>query len=282
MKSLADCYKLTNGVQIPCVGFGTWQMPNDNVGVAAVEAAITAGYRHIDTANSYGNEVSVGKAIKKSGIDRKELFVTTKLQNKDHGYENTLKFFEESLSNLGLDYLDLFLIHWPNPVYFRKHWQRTLAETWYAFEELYLKGRIRSIGVANFLPHHLDALLQTAHVVPHINQIRLCPGENQLATVYYSRAKDILIEAYSPLGTGLVFGVPELEEIAKKYNKTVSQVCLRWSLQKGFLPLPKSSTPARIVENTKIFDFELSDDDIKAINAVKDRGETWDPDETPW
>jgi diketogulonate reductase-like aldo/keto reductase len=282
MNSLTDSYVLSNGVKIPCVGYGTWQAPAGEVAEKAVIEAIKAGYRHIDTANSYENEESVGAAIKKCGVDRKELFITTKLQNKDHGYKNTLKYFEESMKNLEIDYLDLFLIHWPNPVYFREHWKKTLAETWKGFEDLYLSGRIRAIGVANFLPHHLDVLLETARIIPQINQIRLCPGEPQLATVYYSRLKGILIEAYSPLGTGVIFDIPELGNIAQKYNKTVAQVALRWSLQKGYLPLPKSITPSRIVENTKIFDFTLSEDDIKIINAVKDRGETWDPDETPW
>jgi diketogulonate reductase-like aldo/keto reductase len=282
MKSLTDSYQLHNGVKIPCVGFGTWQTPSGDVAVAAVEAAFAAGYRHVDTANAYGNEQSVGVAIKKSGIDRKELFITSKLQNKDHGYEAALKAFEETMNNLALDYLDLFLIHWPNPIYFRDHWQETNAATWKAFEELYEAKKIRAIGISNFFPHHIDAILKDAKVKPMVNQIRLCPGENQSETAAHCKKHSILVEAYSPLGTGLIFGVPELEEIAKKYNKTVSQICLRWSLQNGFLPLPKSVTPARIVENTKIFDFELSGDDMKKIAAVKDRGETLDPDTTPW
>lgn len=279
MKSLKDSYQLYNGVQIPCVGFGTWQTPNGETAVAAVKEAIALGYRHIDTAAGYGNEESVGLAIKESTIERKDLFITSKLHNSDHGYEATLEAFEQTMNKLDMDYLDLYLIHWPNPVKFRDCWKEANAGTWKAFEELYEAGRIRSIGVSNFMPHHMDALLETAKIVPMVNQIRLCPGETQAKTVEYCKARSILLEAYSPLGTGRVFEVPEMKTLSEKYGKTIAQICLRWSLQMGWLPLPKSVTASRMKENGDIFDFELSGEDMEAIANLKECcGPTKDPD----
>ncbi|MDR2185670.1 MAG: aldo/keto reductase [Treponema sp.] len=279
MKSLTDCYKLSNGVEIPCVGFGTWQTPDGAVAVNSVKEAVIQGYRHIDTAAAYGNEESVGEGIRQGGVPRKELFITTKLWNDEHGYDATLKAFELSLKKLGLDYLDLYLIHWPNPVKFRKNWQEANAETWRAFEELYKAGRVRAIGISNFRPHHIDALLKTAKIVPQVNQIRLCPGDTQDEVVSCSRKHKMLLEAYSPLGVGAIFKVPELQEIAKKYGKTVAQICIRWSLQMEFLPLPKSVTPERIKENTGAFGFELAAEDMKKIAALKGvAGYAEDPD----
>jgi diketogulonate reductase-like aldo/keto reductase len=279
MKSLTDCYRLSNGVEIPCIGFGTWQTPDGAVAVSSVKEAVVQGYHHIDTAAAYGNEESVGEGIRQGGVPRKELFITTKLWNDEHGYDTTLKAFDLSLKKLGLDYLDLYLIHWPNPVKFRKNWQEANAETWRAFEELYKAGRVRAIGVSNFRPHHIDALLKTAKVVPQVNQIRLCPGDIHDETVSCSRKHKMLLEAYSPLGVGAIFKVPELQEMAKKYGKTAAQICIRWSLQMEFLPLPKSVTPARIKENTGVFDFELSGEDMKKIAALKGvAGYAEDPD----
>ncbi|MDR2020852.1 MAG: aldo/keto reductase [Treponema sp.] len=283
MKSLTDCYRLSNGVEIPCIGFGTWQTPDGAVAVSSVKEAVIHGYRHIDTAAAYGNEESVGEGIRQSGVPRKELFITTKLWNDEHGYDATLKAFDLSLKKLGLDYLDLYLIHWPNPVKFRENWQETNAETWRAFEELYKAGRVRAIGISNFRPHHVDALLKTAKVVPQVNQIRLCPGDTQDEAVSCSRKHKMLLEAYSPLGVGAIFKVPELQEMAEKYGKTVAQICIRWSLQMEFLPLPKSVTPARIRENTGVFDFELSGEDVKKIAALKGvAGYAEDPDTAPF
>ena len=283
MKSLRDCYRLSNGVPIPCVGFGTWQTPDGEIAVSAITEAIALGYRHIDTAAGYGNEESVGIAVRKSGVAREELFITSKLQNSDHGYEATLKAFEQTMNQLDLDYLDLYLIHWPNPLKFRDCWKEANAGTWKAFEELYQAGRIRAIGVSNFRPHHLEALLETAKIVPMVNQIRLCPGATEPETVAYCRKHGILLEAYSPLGTGRVFEVPEMQALAARYGKTVAQICLRWSLQMGYLPLPKSVTAARIKENSAIFDFELSDADREAIANLKGCcGPTKDPDAIPF
>ncbi len=281
MNSLTDCYKLSNGVEIPCIGFGTWQTPDGDVCVSSVLSAIEAGYRHIDTAQGYGNEESVGLAVKKSGIDRKDLFITSKLTNSEHGYERTLAAFEETMKKLDMDYLDLYLIHWPNPIAFRDHWQEANAGTWKAFEELYKAGRIRAIGISNFRPHHIEELMKTATVAPMVNQIRLCPGETQDEVVDYCRSHNIQLEAYSPLGVGKIFEVPEMKALAEKYGKSIAQICIRWSLQRGYLPLPKTVTPSRIKENTQVFDFELEAADVQLIADLKGCvGYSSDPDTT--
>ena len=283
MKSLTDCYKLSNGVEIPCIGFGTWQAPDGEVAVSAVLSAIEAGYRHIDTAQGYGNEESVGIAVKKSGIDRKEIFITSKLANDEHGYEKTLAAFEGTMKKLDMDYIDLFLIHWPNPIASRADWQGANAGTWRAFEELYGAGRIRSIGVSNFRPRHMEELMKTASIVPMVNQIRLCPGDTQDEVVDYCRSRNILLEAYSPLGVGKIFEVPEMRELAKKYGKSIAQICVRWSLQREYLPLPKSVTPSRIKENADVFDFELDAEDVRLIADLKGCvGYSFDPDTIPF
>ena len=283
MQSLTDCYTLSNGVKIPCVGFGTWKAPDGDTAIAAVEEALRVGYRHIDTAAAYRNEGSVGEAIRRSGIPREELFITTKLHNTCHGYEQTHAAFKESMERLGLEYLDLYLIHWPNPISVRDHWQEANAGTWKAFEELYADGKIRALGVSNFLPHHLDALLETAKVMPMVNQIRLCPGETQPAASAYCAQRNILLEAYSPLGSGEIFHVPEMAAFAEKYHKSVAQICLRWCLDRGYLPLPKSVTASRIAENAEIFDFALDPVDIQTIAAMTDCcGPSRDPDSIPF
>lgn len=283
MNSVIDAYTMSNGVKIPCIGFGTWQTPHGDVAVDSVLSALQAGYRHIDTAQGYGNEASVGTAVKKSGIDRKEIFVTSKLTNSEHGYERTLAAFEETMKKLDMDYLDLFLIHWPNPIAFRDNWQEANAGSWKAFEELYKAGRIRSIGISNFHPHHIEELMKTATIAPMVNQIRLCPGDTQDEVVDYCRSRNILLEAYSPLGVGKIFEVPDMKRLAEKYEKSIAQVCVRWSLQRGYLPLPKSVTPARIKENAEVFDFELSADDVQLIADLKGVvGYSANPDTTTW
>lgn len=269
MDSLDDCFELHNGAHIPCIGFGTYQAQNGEIAVSAVKKAIALGYRHIDTAAGYGNEESVGIAVKQSGIGREEIFITSKLQNTEHGYENTMKAFEQTMKNLDMDYLDLYLIHWPNPVKYRNEWQSANAGTWKAFEELYKAGRIRAIGISNFHPRHIDELMKTAEIAPMVNQIRLCPGDTQDEVVAYCKEHNMVLEAYSPLGTGRIFKVPEMQAIAQKYGKTIAQICIRWSLQKGYLPLPKSVTESRIKENADVFDFELSVQDVQNISDLK-------------
>lgn len=279
--SLTDTYTLNNGVKIPVVGFGTWQTPDGNIAESSVLAALKAGYRHIDTAAAYGNQESVGRGIRKSGIPRDEIFVTTKLWNKDHGYQAAKQAIDRSLMELGLDYLDLYLIHWPNPVDFRDRWQEMNAESWHAMEEAVQAGKIRAIGVSNFHAKHLDELLKTATIQPTVNQIFLNPSDLQPEVTAYNEAHHILSEAYSPLGTGKIFKVAELQDIAANYGKTVAQVVLRWSLQHGFLPLPKSVHPERIEENAQLFDFELSEADMKVIDGLHGQaGLAADPDTT--
>lgn len=265
---LTDTYKLNNGVEIPVVGFGTWQTPNGQVAKDAVLAALNASYRHIDTAAAYGNETSVGEAIKASGVKRDELFVTTKLWNSDHGYENAKKAIDKSLENLGLDYLDLYLIHWPNPVAMRENWAELNAESWRAMEEAVKAGKIRSIGISNFRKHHIDELLKTAEIKPAVNQNYLNPSDMQADLVKYNDELGILNEAYSPLGTGGLLGNETVKEVAANYGKSTAQVLLRWSLQHKFLPLPKSVHADYIKANAEIFDFELSADDMKKLDGL--------------
>ena len=221
----------------------------------------------------------MGRAIRESGIAREELFVTTKLANPVRGYEETLAAFDQSMKRLGLDVLDLYLVHWPAPAAHRHDWKHLNAESWRAMEKLYQDGRIRALGVSNFLPHHLDALMETAQVMPMVNQLRLCPGETQAATAAWCAPRGVLLEAYSPLGSGKIFNVPEVQALAAKYGRTIAQICLCWSLQNGWLPLPKSVTAARIRENADIFDFELSDEDMEFLAGLTDCcGPTANPD----
>lgn len=278
MNTITDTFKISNGVEIPCMGLGTWQSKDDTARISVL-SALSHGYRLIDTAAAYGNERGVGAGIKESGLKREEIFVTSKLRNADHGYRATLDAFELSMEKLGLDYLDLYLIHWPNPVQFRTTWEQATAGTWRAFEELYKAGRIRAIGISNFMPHHIEALKKTAEIMPMVNQLKLCPGIAQTETVDYCNKNNILVEAYSPFGTGMIFSNEAIRAIAAKYNKTVGQICLRWCLQKDFVSLPKSANPMRIKENTCIFDFELQPEDMDIISSLEGVcGETPDPD----
>lgn len=267
-KNLQDTYTLANDVQIPCIGFGTWQTPNGETAINSVKAALKAGYRHIDTAACYGNEASVGQAIKESGVPREEIFVTSKVWNTERGYEKTLAAFETTMAKLDLDYVDLYLIHWPAAANQFENWKEINAQTWRALEELYIEGKVKAIGVSNFLPHHLEALLEGVKVVPMVNQIEYHPGFMQAESVDFCRAHNILVEAWSPLGTGNVLNNKTLIMMAQKYSKTVAQICIRWVLQHGLLPLPKSITESRIIENTEVFDFEIKDEDMAIIDAI--------------
>jgi diketogulonate reductase-like aldo/keto reductase len=263
-KSLSDTFVLNTGYGIPCIGFDTWQTPDGKTSVNSVKNAIEIGYRHIDTAAVNENENSVGQGIRESGIDRKELFITTKLWNTQRGYEPTLKAFDTSLKNLNLDYIDLYLIHWPSN---KANGSMINSYTWRAFEKLQKDGLVRSIGVSNFLDHHLQALLSEAEIVPAVNQIEYHPGQMQPEVVEFCATYNILVEAWNPL-SGRMLNEHTLTEIAAKYGKTVTQICIRWILQNGILPLPKSMTTARIRENADVFDFVISDDDIRIINAI--------------
>lgn len=265
--SLTETYTLSNGIKIPKVGFGTWQSKDGEEAYQAVKTALEVGYRHIDTAAIYGNEESVGRAIKDSGVTREDLFITTKVWSIGTT-EETRVAIDESLKKLGLDYVDLYLIHWPSPTAFRPNFAARNAAVWKVMEEAVKENKIRAIGVSNFHPHHLKPLLEVAEIKPVVNQIMVNPSDQQEEVVAFNEAHDILTEAYSPLGTGKIFAVTELGDIAEKYGKTVAQVVLRWSLHKGFLPLPKSVTASRIKENADIFDFDLSDEDITFIDSL--------------
>ena len=263
-------YNLNNGVSIPVLGFGTWKAENGEIAYQSVLEALKAGYRHIDTAAIYKNEESVGRAIQDSGITREEIFVTSKLWNTNHNYEQARQAFEESLEKLGLDYLDLYLIHWPNPKPLRENdqWKIRNAEVWRAMEDLYQEGKIRAIGVSNFLPHHLDALLETAKIFPAVNQVRLAPGVYQEEVVTYCREKEILLEAWGPFGQGELFDQEEVKEIAARHEKSVAQIALAWSLAEEFLPLPKSVTTSRIKSNLDCFGIELSQEEREILKRI--------------
>lgn len=283
VNNLTDTYTLNNGIKMPAVGFGTYQVEQGDAAYHAVLSALQAGYRHIDTAQGYGNEESVGRAIKDSGIPREEIFITSKLSNGIRGYQDTLLAFEESLRKLGTDYMDLFLLHWPRPAKYKDNWEEMNAQSWRAMEDLHKEGKLKALGISNFHPHHMDALLKIANIKPAVNQIRLCPGDTQDQVVAHSRRHGMLLSAYSPLGVGKVSQVPQITEIAKRLGKSEAQVSLRWSLQKGFNPLPKSATPERIIENTQLFDFELSDEDMAKIDALHAvAGLSHDPDDISW
>lgn len=261
--------ELSNGVKIPSIGFGT-ALARGSICDESVRMAIKQGYRLIDTASQYKNEEPVGKAVRECGIERSKLFVSSKLWNEDHGYENTIKAFEETLNWMGLEYLDAYLIHWPNPKPLRNiGYEKHNADSWKAMEELYKAGKIKAIGVSNFLPHHLDALMKHAEIQPMINQICLYPGHIQMETVEYCKKHHIAVQAYSPLGAGKLIENPVIVDLAKKYNRTSAQVCLRWHLQMGFIPLPKSVNEERIKSNRDVFDFVLSEEDMNKLSTLK-------------
>ena len=267
--------KLNNGVEIPYLGVGVFQVKDGDEAVNTVCWAIEAGYRHIDTASAYRNERSVGQAIRQSGIARKDIFITTKLAIDDMRQGTQMKAFERSLNLLQVDYVDLYLVHWPVTGKNR--------ETWKVMEEIYKSGRARAIGVSNFVEFHLDKLLQDAKVVPAVNQVELHPRFSQQPLAAYCEKLGIAVEAWSPLGGtgGNLLDDPVLKKIAEKYQKSTAQVVLRWELQSGIITIPKSTHQARIKANTELYDFELSAADMKTINdmdkAPKPLGMGWDP-----
>ncbi|WP_290772662.1 aldo/keto reductase [Anaerofustis sp.] len=280
MKNLTDVFTLNNGIGIPCVGYGTFQTPDGESVVSGVKEALKAGYRHIDTAYFYQNEKGVGKAIKESGVKREDIFVTSKLWNSDRGYESAKIAFEKTMDNLGLEYLDLFLIHWPAIKKQFDNAEEINAQTWKAFEEIYGSGRVKAIGLSNFLPHHIEALMKTAKIKPMVNQIEFHPGFAQIETAEYCIDNDIVVEAWSPLGRKDALSNEKLLSLAEKYNKSAAQICLRWVLQHNILPLPKSVTPNRIVENANIFDFNLTKEDMALIDNIPYcGGQCADPDD---
>lgn len=281
-EKFTDTVTLANGVKMPCVGYGTWQTPDGEIARKSVYEAIKAGYRHIDTAFAYGNEASVGEGIRDAGVAREELFITTKHWINFRGYEKTIATCEESLKNLGLDYLDLYLIHWPSVKKIADNWEEINADTWRGFEKLYNDGKIRAIGVSNFLPAHLDSLKANSTVAPMVNQIEFHPGYIQPEVVDYCKKNGIVLQAWSPLGSGAVLDDATLKEIAAKYGKNVGQLCIRYALQNGIVPLPKSTNPERIASNMEVFDFEISADDMEKIAKMPVTGYSgFYPDDAP-
>ena len=267
---------LNNGVNIPVIGLGVFQSPGGAVTKHAILDSLEAGYRHIDTARIYGSEVDVGKAVAECGLPREDIFVTTKLWNADQGYESTLDAFEISLGKMDLEYIDLYLMHWPV--------EGRRLESWTAMEELFAKGRCRSIGVSNFMVHHLEGLLQKTHVVPAINQIEMSPYNylHRKETLDLCHSTGIVIEAYSPLTKGKKLKDPRLVEIAAKYGKTTAQLLIRWALEKHYVVLPKSVNKDRIIENADVFDFTISEEDLAIMDGFnEDLATGWDPTHVP-
>ncbi|GAA1004133.1 MULTISPECIES: aldo/keto reductase [Nocardiopsis] len=264
---------LANGVRIPQLGYGVWQVPDDEV-EQAVSTALEAGYRSIDTAAAYGNERGVGEALRRSGLDRDDLFVTTKLANPDQGYDTTLRAFDASADRLGMETVDLYLVHWPLP-------RRNLyVPTWKALERLYAEGRVRAIGVCNFQVPHLERVMEEGGITPMVNQVELHPLLTQKAVRDFDAEHNIATEAWSPLGHGKLLDHPGVTEVAEEHERTPAQVLLRWHVQLGNVVIPKSVTPERIRSNFEIFDFELSEEEMDRISGLdSDTRFGPDPDE---
>lgn len=253
---------LNNGVKMPQFGLGVWQTENGQQVIDAVKAAVAAGYRAIDTAAAYENESGVGQGIKECGVPREELFITSKLWNSDQGYDNTLRAFDKTMDLLGLEVLDLYLIHWPCPD------NDKYVDTWKAFEKLYKDGRVRAIGLSNFMQVHVQKLLDTCEIKPMVDQIECHPFLTQMEMQKFLFENQIAMTAWSPLAHGEVFGNETLQKIAEKYNKNIAQIVIRWELQRGIITIPKSINPVRIQENIQVFDFILSSEDMIAIDML--------------
>lgn len=260
MRNLNDCAVLHNGVKLPWLGFGVFRIPQNEDGVQMLHWAFDAGYRSIDTAMVYFNEETVGKAVKQSTLKREDLFITTKVWNRDQGYESTLAAFDASLKRLQLDYLDMYLIHWPEKGKFQ--------DTWRALEQLYKDGRVRAIGVCNFLVHHLDELLPDVEIVPMVNQVEFHPRLQSPELHSYCKQHNIQLEAWAPIMKGQVVDILELQVLAKKYGKTPVQVTLNWLIQRNVVAIPKSSQRERIFENIAIFDFELTPEELRVVDGL--------------
>lgn len=268
INTLQDTVTLNNGVKMPGFGLGVYKIENGNDVIQSVKAAISHGYRSIDTASFYDNEEGVAQGIKESNVPRDEIFVTSKVWNDDQGYENTLASFETSLKKLDLEYLDLYLIHWPVKGLFK--------ETWKALEKLYSDGKVRAIGVSNFHVHHLEAILSDCKVKPVVNQVEYHPHLTQIELQGYCKKENIQLEAWSPLKRGALLDEPTIKGIAERHNKSVAQVILRWDLQNDVITIPKSVKEHRIIENADIFDFLLTDEEMRKINDlnINDRSGT--------
>ncbi|MCR5580451.1 MAG: aldo/keto reductase [Pseudobutyrivibrio sp.] len=275
MGSLTTRIELNNHTSIPMFGYGTYKIKDLSEAYNSVKSALELGYRHIDTAAFYENEAAVADAIKDfiatGAATREEIFVTSKAWKTELGYEKTLAAFDKTMDEMQMDYLDLYLIHWPASYAFDDDWKNTNRQTWKAMMEIYKSGRVKAIGVSNFLTHHLDTIIDM-EITPAVNQIEINPGFLQKDTVDYCKDHGILVEAWSPLGRGKSLTHPVLESLADKYHKTVAQIILRWEVQHDIVPLPKSVNPSRITENANIFDFTLSAEDMHKIDEIEPYG----------
>ena len=261
-------FKLSNGIEIPAIGFGTWLLEGEKV-TEPLKIALEKGYTHIDTAAIYKNEKEIGAVLKAENVDRSKLFITSKCWNTERGYEKAMAAFEQILSDLQTDYLDLYLIHWPaNETQFPDNWAELNAGTWRAFEEIYKSGKAKSIGVSNFNINHLEALFETAEIKPMVNQIEIHPGHSQPELVDFCKQHDLLVEAWSPLGSGRILENELIVSLADKYNVSVGQICINYCLAKEILPLPRSSSEKNIEANLTSNNFKLSAEDVKAIDEM--------------
>lgn len=269
MKVINQHYTLSNGVTIPKIGLGTWQVKDGDEAYQTVLSALRNGYRHIDTAEGYRNEASVGRAIKDSGIPRNEIFVTSKLESHIKTYDGALEAFEATLEALDFEYLDLFLIHAPCPwSEVGKECNEGNVQAYKAMELLYKSGKVRAIGISNFAPEHIDNIINNCEIVPHVNQIAYFIGLDQSATIAHCKKHNIFVEAYSPLGTGRLLKNAEINKMAKKYGVSAAQICIRYCLQKETAPLPKSTHEARIIMNKEV-DFEITAQDMDMLDKIK-------------
>lgn len=259
--------ELYNGISMPEIGFGTWKAPTGKVTVEAVKAAIECGYTHIDCAAIYGNEKEVGLGIKESNVDRKNLFITSKLWNDVRGYQETIDAFNQTLSDLQLDYLDLYLIHWPRPVKYHDNYIEKNIESWKAMEDLYKQGKIKAIGVSNFKVHHMEEIMENCEIKPMVNQIEFHPSCLEKEIRDFCKKENIVVTGYSPLANGKVFECKELVEFSEKYGVSIAQLCIRYALQHGVIPLVKSVTKERIKANLNV-NFVISDEDMEKIDKI--------------
>lgn len=271
MHSMYDCYTLQNGVRIPCMGYGTYKAADAN-NADVIRMAIDAGYRYFDTASFYQTEAYVAEALRDSGVARKDVFLTSKMWKDEMGYEQTKAAFQRTLEQLGTDYLDLYLMHWPRPDAQDTDWKQLDVDTWRAMEELYQAGKIRAIGLSNFLPQHIENILQHCTVAPMVNQIEFHPGYAQEAAVRYCQERQIQVQAWSPMGRARVLHDPLVEELAGKYGVSTAQICLRYAVQRHVIPLPKASSMERMKQNQQIFAFALSQEDMYRLDTMPQTG----------
>ena len=271
MNSIYDCYTLSNGVRIPCVGYGTYKAADGN-GSAVIRMALEAGYRYFDTASFYQTETYVAQSLRDSGISRSEVFLASKMWKDEMGYAQTKAAFQRTLERLETDYLDLYLIHWPRPDAGYGDWKQLDMDTWRAMEELYEAGKIRAIGLSNFLPQHIENLLQNGKIAPMVNQIEFHPGHTQEATVRYCQAHGIQVQAWSPMGRTRVLKDPLVQELAQNHGVSAAQICLRYAVQRQIIPLPKASSMERMKQNQDLFSFELTQEEMFRLDTMPPTG----------